>query len=348
MAEGVYLAVYKIILKNFISLISAHIIYKLLLFFAFVLIARNLGVERFGMLSFAISSVSLFAIFLDFGLSELLVRDVSGKINPLLKKYVFNILGIKVILSIISCILLVSVSLIASKNNLIRQTILLLALCLIFDSLTIFLRSIFRLFEKMEIEGLSLVLEAIFKFGVIFLAVKYFYINILDVAYILFFISLAVLVLTAIMVSRRFINLSLNFDYKFYKQLLKKSLPFAFIAFFGVINFKITTLVISKMAGDITTGLYSAAIRLLEPILFIPVTAGTVLFSTASRLRNNYSESLTAMHKISLTTLLFLSIPIIIVINIFAKYIISIVFGKDYLGSITFVRILSFSLRDLS
>jgi len=337
--------IYSSITKNFTFLLGGQVIYKLLAFFTYILIARFMGVERFGQLSFGLSFVGLFAVCLDFGLSELLIRDVAGRIGELSNKYINNILSAKLVLTIVSYILIAILGLIFLQNPQIRIAILVLALCLALDSFTLFFRCIFRLFERMEFEALSLISEAILKLGFVFIALRFFGIGVLNVVYALLMVSLAIFILTTIISAIRFVMPKFRFDYIFVVNLFKKSLPFAFLIFFGVVNFKITIVIVSHLLDYIYAGWYSAAVRLIEPILIIPVTVAVAIFPTISRLyKDSKEEVITLLYRTSLKILFLMSIGIILLLNIFAGKIILFVFGKEYLNAIGPLRILSLSL----
>lgn len=332
------------ITKNFTALFIAQFLYKLSAFFAYALIAKYLGVLNFGQLSFALSFVGLFNLGFDFGLSELLIRDAAGRIEELSQKYISNILSIKLIFSFFTYLLLILIGLVSFKNLDLKLVIIILGISLTLDSFTLFFRSIFRLFEKMEIEALSLISEGALKLIFVFIALKVTKLTILNVAYIFLITSLIVFTLTMIISILKFAKLRFDFDYLFMKKLLKKTVPFAFLVFFGVINFKITTIMVSYFIGDTATGLYSAAIRLIEPILIIPVIIAVALFPTLSRIYKESIKTTVFLYKKTLKILFISSIFIIVTVNIFAEKIVIIIFGREYLNSILLLRMLSLSL----
>ena len=65
------------IAKNTIFLFIAQIVNYILTFFYTIYIARYLGAEGFGILSFAIAFAGIFSIFADLGLGTLTFREVS-------------------------------------------------------------------------------------------------------------------------------------------------------------------------------------------------------------------------------------------------------------------------------
>ena len=215
--------IYSPIAKNFTALIIAQVIYKIFAFFTYILVARYLGVKGFGRLSFVLSFVGLFAVCLDFGLSELLIRDVAGRIEELGRKYIGNILSAKLALTAIGYGLVSIVGSIFSQGHRMRILILVLALCLALDSFTIFFRSIFRLFERMEFEALSLISEGILKLGFIFMALRFFTARPLIVAYALLIVSIIIFILTMSFSVSKFVKLRIAFDYSLVKNLLKNT-----------------------------------------------------------------------------------------------------------------------------
>lgn len=62
------------IAKNSLVLLASNIISKILGFFYVMYIARYLGAEGFGILSFALAITGIFSVFSDLGLGPLTVR----------------------------------------------------------------------------------------------------------------------------------------------------------------------------------------------------------------------------------------------------------------------------------
>ncbi|MEI8008542.1 MAG: oligosaccharide flippase family protein [bacterium] len=76
------------IIKNTFRLLIAEGVSKGSLFLISILIARQLGPEQFGVMSFVISFVSLFIVLTDFGLTTLMVREVSRDESKLSEYFV--------------------------------------------------------------------------------------------------------------------------------------------------------------------------------------------------------------------------------------------------------------------
>ena len=96
----------KKIAKNTIFLFVAEIISKICLFLLVMFIARKLGDVELGKYSFAISFGFLFTILANFGLDELIIRNVARE-KEKVSKYINNISVIKFFLSLIAFFFLV-------------------------------------------------------------------------------------------------------------------------------------------------------------------------------------------------------------------------------------------------
>ncbi|MGB9199887.1 oligosaccharide flippase family protein, partial [Methanobacterium sp.] len=91
----------KRIAKNTGVLFISQVISYLLIFFYTIYIARSLGTEGFGTLSFALAFSGIFSIFADLGINTLTVREVARD-KSLSNKYLGNGIIIKILLGFFS------------------------------------------------------------------------------------------------------------------------------------------------------------------------------------------------------------------------------------------------------
>ena len=83
--------------KNTFVLSISQILSYLLAFFYTIAIARYLGADGFGILSFALAFAGIFGILADLGLNTLAVKEIA-KDKSLAKKYLGNFIFTKIIL----------------------------------------------------------------------------------------------------------------------------------------------------------------------------------------------------------------------------------------------------------
>ena len=134
--------------KNTAFLTAAYIIQKLFSFIYFTIIARWIGPEDIGKFVFAVSLATLLAVFIDLGLTNVLIRE-SAKFKDLANSYLNNLLTIKTILTCI--IFIIGAVLISSLDkSLVTNLMIIFALgAMALDQFTHSFWGIFRGFQNM-------------------------------------------------------------------------------------------------------------------------------------------------------------------------------------------------------
>ena len=141
------------IIKNTFRLMLAEWISKGSLFILSILIARQLGPEQFGIMSFVMSFVTIFIVLIDFGLTTLMIREVSRDQSKL-SEYFVNGNFLKVILGIITFGIVRCVSKFIGKPDFYITLILIYCGYAIITNIGEFIRSFFRPSEHMQYEAL--------------------------------------------------------------------------------------------------------------------------------------------------------------------------------------------------
>ena len=148
------------IVKNTFRLLIAEWVSKGSLFLISILIARQLGPEQFGVMSFVISFVSMFIILTDLGLTTLMVREVSRDQSKL-AEYFVNGNFLKILLGILTFWIVWCVSLFIGKPDLYISLILIYCGYAIVNNIGEFIRSFFRPSEHMQYEALLKIINGI-------------------------------------------------------------------------------------------------------------------------------------------------------------------------------------------
>src|SRR3989338_369761 len=87
--------------KNTSYLIAAFVGQKVLSFVYITVVARSVGVEGAGRYFVAVSFTTIFSVFVDLGLSSVLVREIA-KVPERMRQFLSNVLGIKVALAVLT------------------------------------------------------------------------------------------------------------------------------------------------------------------------------------------------------------------------------------------------------
>lgn len=330
------------IAKNILVLFVAQIVSMGLGFFYILYTARYLGAEGFGVLSFALAFTGIFGVFADFGLNTLTTREVAR--NKLLAgKYLGNIAVMKVVLAIITfCLIALAINFLGYQE----QTIIvvyLVALSIIFTAFIGMFNSIFQAYEKMEYVSVGRVLSSFLMLAGALIAIKQGY-SVVGFALIYFIVSAIALGYSFVVCLWKFVFPKIEIDLEFWKPTIKEALPFFLAAVFSVIAFRIDMVMLSMMKGDMVVGLYSAAYRFMEILMFIPAMFVASIYPVLSNFHVSSKESLKYVYQKSFQYLALLGLPIAVGTTILADKIILLIYGSEFNNSIIGLQVLIWTI----
>jgi O-antigen/teichoic acid export membrane protein len=336
--------VFKSMGKNYSFLIGAQVIYKTVMFFVMIFLARFLGPEGFGQFSYAISFVAIFLFVSDLGLSELFIKDVSAD-RKLLNDYMDNIVTMKVLAGALAYCMLGILAFYLSGSSIKFWAIMILGASIILDSFMYFFRCIFRIREVMKKEAMLLIVEAFLKLAVLFFIINYIKggsgvllvsIGFLCVSILNLFISFFTFVL-----HNRMPCFRLNKGMWVY--LFKNGLPIAGVYVLCFINFRINIIMLSTMKSDIVAGFYNADFKLMEQVLMIPMTFSFVVLPFFSRL----SGSVDIIRKLLIRIFFWLfcmGTLSVACFYIFGQKLVNIIYGNGFEGAVKHIALFSWIL----
>jgi O-antigen/teichoic acid export membrane protein len=309
----------------------------------FIYIARKLGDDEFGKLSFAYSFAGICFIVTDFGLSTILIRNVSRQ-KELTREYVDNILVLKIILSLI-CVSVIGIFILFTDYP--TDIITLLVIfggVMFFKALVDFFCAVLNAHERMDLEaflkGANHAL--LFLSGTAVLMLGFGLSGLANMFLIVYLISS---IIGFYMVNVCISEIRPCFNLKFWKQILRESMPLALTVVFTVIYFKIDIVMLSLIRGDNSEiGWYSAAMRLIELVGIVPALIVSALFPVVSILYKESIDSLKSVFKITFRYLLAIALPIAVGILLLSEHLTYTIYGEGYLRTIPALKILSFAL----
>jgi O-antigen/teichoic acid export membrane protein len=134
-------------------------------------------------------------------------------------------------------------------------------------------------------------------------------------------------------------RLSLSFDWKWLVGLILMAWPLALLSLLGVIYMRVGVLAVSFFGGDVQTGWFSAASRLVEGFKLLHIA---VLGAVLPALSNRAGQPLKAEHlfKVIFWSLLGLSLAAATLGAILAAPLVSFLFGPEYSQAIPLFRLL--------
>lgn len=327
----------KKIAKNTVVLLTSQIISYTLAAFYMIYIARYLGADGFGILSFALAFTGIFSIVADLGLNTLTVREVARD-KSLTTKYFSNTLFIKIILSIFTFLIIV---IIINSLNYPQETInvvYLVALSVILTAVSGIFNSIFQAHEKMEYQSLGQILLSVLMVAGVFIVINYGF-GVLGFAFIYFISSLISLIYIFIVYIWKFSS-KMEINLNFWKPILKEALPFGLTGISGMIYTYIDSVMLSLIHGNEVVGWYNASYRLILVLLFIPTVINLSVFPKMSQYHVSSKKSLMLINEKYFKLMLLIALPLGIGVTLLAPEIILLIFGTDYLNSVIVLQII--------
>lgn len=330
------------IAKNTSILFLSQVISYILVFFYTIYIARYLGAEGYGVLSFALAFSGIFSIITDLGLSTLTVREVARD-KTLANKYLGNILIIKLILSfLVLLIIFLAINLIGYSEETIK-VVYFVSISVILTSISGIFYSIFQAYEKMEYQALGQIMTSLIIFSGV-LAVIYYEFNVIAVSFLFFASSTFILIYTLIIYFNKFSIPKFEFNKQFWHNSIKESLPFGLTGISGMIYTYIDSVMLSIIQGNEYVGWYNASYRIVLFLLFIPGTINIAIFPSMAKFHVSSPDSLRLMNEKYFKFMIMIGIPIAIAFTILADRIILLLFGNGYGPSIIVLQILIWTI----
>jgi O-antigen/teichoic acid export membrane protein len=325
--------------KNTSWLFGEKILRMIVGLFVGVWVARYLGPQQFGLLSYAQSFVGLFAVIATLGLDGIVVRELV-KDDARRDELIGTAFWLKLIGAImVLCILAIAVNF-TSNDNYTNTLIFVIASATIFQS-----------FNVVDMYFQSKVLS---KYVVYANILSLFVSTIVKIALLLYeapLIAFAWVVLfDNIVLAMGFLyfylhsNLSLR-AWKFEKSvailLLKNSWPLILSGIVISVYMKIDQIMIKEMMGSEAVGQYAAAVRLSEAWYFIPIVIASSLFPAIINAKKKseelYYERLQKLYDL----MMWIAISIAIPMTFMSDWIVKLLYGGQYsqAGSVLMIHI---------
>ena len=240
-----------------------------------ILAARMLGEEVYGQFAFAITLATIGESLMDWGLHQVAIRSVAREhstAGPIFR----NSIALKFAPSIVMVIVLTLVARWTKSEADVRTACTLLAVSAVMRSYLLTIRGVLQGLERFAWDTAVVLLDralllafsaAVLVSGGGLIALGWAFVGARTIA-----------VMVSLVVARGHIGpLVPTFDRELWWDLGQRALPLgAFLILLNLYSY-IDTLMLSVMAGDVTTGLYSAAYRVYEGVVYGAAVLSAVL-----------------------------------------------------------------------
>jgi len=333
---------------NTIISTGARIIAVALSLIGLGLIARYLGKEGFGNYSLVLAFLCIFNILADLGLYSLMTREISHS-EADEKKIASNIFTIRIAALLVFLGLAIVIIWFFPYTSQVKLGVIIGSLSYFFLSASQVLMGIFQKHLKIDKAGLADIIGRLIQLGLVIVFIR------MDLG---FFAILSALIISSLgsfivnwFFARKYVPLTLAFDWILWKKLLKVAIPIAASIVLTLIYFKLDTILLSfgfinrsSINPVVDVGIYNIAYKVLEGVIFFPSMFVGLIMPLLSNFAFSNREEFKKTFQKTLDILIIFIVPLIIGLLALAMPIVILIGGNEFAASAKVLQILSFAI----
>lgn len=291
-----------------------------------------------GRYAFALAFTSIFVIFMDFGLSSLLTREVA-KDEAQLQSYFKKIWSTKVFLILISFLACVGVITFAEPlfdkwTPADVRLVYVGSLVIIFDTLTATFFSIFRSLKQLQWESISIVIYQLTILGAGVFVIQ----SGLPLPYVIGALLTGSVVQFLFMLCVLKLKTGLKFQFEWNRQqffqVIALAAPFAIAGVIFRLSGTIDSIMLKTAIGDVETGFYAIPFKLTFALTVLPGAFATSFFPAMSYYYHHAKEKLHETFEQGVFYMLLLSFPVMGGVFVLGDDIILSIWGPFWTPSV--------------
>jgi len=300
------------------------------------LITRHLGQDGFGLYATALAFLPLFGAVGDWGLPQTTTMRIS-KPKADEEKIISNTIGLRICISLAVLVLVPLVAPFLPYPAELKMGIIIVSAAYVLSSLYQVLIGMFqkrlRMDQVMGAELTGKIIQVI----LIFLGVRYnwSFQMIVGTLFVNMFLNFSFVFL----LSRKFIRFKPAFDFKYWKNILKQSIPLGLATALTFVYFRSSTILLSILRPAEDVGIFGAAQKVIENISFFPamiVGLTMPLFSYyIVKDKSKFKFLVNENYKI----FFILTVPLVIGGILLADKIIHLIAGPEFVASIPVLQV---------
>lgn len=331
----------KSILKQTSWLFIAQSLTRVIGFFYTVYLARILGVSDFGLYAVALAYFSIISSFADLGFNRFLIREVARD-KTRASQLLWNISLLRLALTSI-LFAVFSVGLYLLDADKMRVSLILLAtLAILPQSIALTFDAIFVAIRKLQFSAISLFISSLVTALLGFYLVGGGFGSMGAVNALIFGQVVYVAVLMIFLFKNEKPVLS-SVNLIVMKKIVVGSLPYGLLGILGLLYFRVDTIMLSYMKGNVETGIYGAAYKFLEGIIFIPGVFSAALFPALAKLHDENKGEMKRLYFKSLKLMGIVGCLLFLAYILILPFLVRL-FLPNYLQAIEAIKILALSI----
>jgi O-antigen/teichoic acid export membrane protein len=308
--------------------------------FVGILVARYLGPEQYGLMSYIISFVTLFSVLATFGLDNIEVRELSRE-NIAKEVLIGTAFRLKLIFAVITVLLIFAVVQVFEADSFTRSMVLVYSLSIILNSFGV-IRNCFTAIVQNKFVVKSEIIRIIAGAGIKVLLL------ILNAPLIWFIVS----------VTFDFLILASGYIYSYQSQvgsmrlwkydgktaiyLIRQSFPLLLSGAAVLVYQRIDQVMIRNMIDNKSLGYFSTAAKFADLILFLPIVLSQTITPLLVRAKANNAEAYRIRKQQFVGVVVWVTILFSVMTSLFSYWLVYLTFGQQYLASVPVLQVLAF------
>jgi O-antigen/teichoic acid export membrane protein len=328
------------VLRNSILLFGFHAVTKSLAFVSFILLAKYLGTQSFGVYNYAFALTALFIPLCDLGMDTYLMREVPRLGADDIPKQLGAVLAWK---GLLTFFVFLAMSLVSGFLDLFGSerffVVVLAGLITLLRTYWTTFASFFRAIDRVGYETGMLSLARVAEFVVVIVSIS-LDTGLLSLLSAMTLVNIVFVSVTHVLVRKRFTKPILVGEFEHMLAVFRGGLPFALATIFAAIYFNFDTVLISKYTGDEAAGIYRAAYNLIFPLTMFGLAISGAVFPFASQNHRTHPQEVRDVVRRSIVQLIIIALPVAVITTILAGDIVQLLFDPEYQRSALCLSIL--------
>jgi len=302
---------------------------------------RYLGQDGFGDFSTILAFLFVFSVFAELGLYPILIKKISESEDSEAKIF-NNIFTLRFFSSFFIFVIASLAGFLFPYSSEIKMGIIIAGFGQWALINTQLLMAIFQKYLEMEKVALAEVLSRLFQLALIILFIWR------DLGFFSIILAFSLCSIANFIIlffyAKKYISFKLEFDFGFYKTILKQSYPLAIGGILTMFYFKFDTVLLSLMKSSSDVGIYSLPYRILEVLIFFPsIFAGLIMPFLSKYALTDKDKFRNVINK-SYDALIIIIMPLIAGTLVLSGKIIPFLGGNEFAESIGVLNILIFGV----
>ena len=326
-------------LRNTIVVLAAKVVARLIALVTVLYLIRFLEPARYGSFTTLVNLTAIVSVILDLGFNVLFVRE-GARHHDAIQRYLRNVMSLRLLMAVVSFLLLAALVIPTGLGGLLLPGFVLMVL----TSYSTLLRNGLYAVQQLGYEAIAVVLESVVLLALVVYGVR----TGQGVAYFVWAYAaqygFSCVWFSVVLAAKHIAVIGWGLELPLVREWFWKGLPFALTFVLTILYFRIDQPLVYTLRSPLEAGLYGAAYKPIESLLFVPITFLSVVFPVLSVYhQQRRSELLDAVSRF-FKALVLMGWPISVGIFVLAGALTHLLLGASYLKSEPALRILALAL----